>query len=63
MQASPVHKDHSQQVRYCGRLPAAAEAASARDSTIILPTCLNCVSPATGTRAGLEATFVFVVFL
>lgn len=35
VQSSPVHKDHSQQVRYCGRLPA-AEAASACDSTIIL---------------------------
>lgn len=33
-QASPGHKDHSQQVRYCGRLPG-AEAASVCDSTII----------------------------
>lgn len=33
-QASPEHKDHSQQVRYRGRLPG-AEAASVCDSTII----------------------------
>lgn len=33
-QASPEHKDHSQQVRYCGRL-LGAEAASVCDSTII----------------------------
>lgn len=33
-QASPEHKDHSLQVRYCGRLPG-AEAASVCDRTII----------------------------
>lgn len=33
-QASPEHKDRSQQVPYCGRL-LGAEAASACDSTII----------------------------
>lgn len=33
-QASPAHKDRSQQVRYCGRL-AGAEAASVCDSAII----------------------------
>lgn len=33
-QASPEHKDHSQQVRHCVRHPG-AEAASVCDSTII----------------------------
>lgn len=33
-QASPKHKDHSQQVQYCGRL-LGAETASVCDSTII----------------------------
>ena len=35
-QAGREHRDHSQQVGYCGRLPG-AEAASVCDSTIIQP--------------------------